>query len=343
VQVNQHTTIHVKVRPACALIILLIGTLLLVVGLIVSIAIDTTAIKLHTIWEAIFHYKSGILQYQIVRNLRLPRALASALVGACFAIAGAIMQGMTRNPLASPGLLGVNAGAAFALAICLAFYPSLSFQYLIIFSFVGATFSSGLVYGIGSIAKGGLTPVRLALAGVAVSSLLTAFSSEISIYYHIAQDIAFWHAGGVVGANWSQIKIMLPWVTGGMIGAFILSRSITVMSLGEDIATGLGQRIMLVKLAGSIIVLVLAGTAVSVVGPVGFVGLVIPHIVRILVGVNYRWIIPCSAVCGSLLMVWADIGSRVINYPFETPVGALIAIIGVPFFLYLARKERREL
>jgi iron complex transport system permease protein len=135
---------------------------------------------------------------------------------------------------------------------------------------------------------------------------------------------------------------MLPWMIGGLIGALILSRSITVLSLGEEVAAGLGHRTVWVKAAGTVIVLILAGTAVSVVGPVGFVGLVIPHLARFLVGVDYRWIIPCSAVLGALLMEVADIGARMINPPFETPIGAITALIGVPFFLYLARKERRE-
>ncbi len=273
----------------------------------------------------------------------MPRALAGAMVGACFATAGAIMQGMTRNPLADPGLLGVNAGAGFVLALCFAYLPGLPFHQLILFSFAGAALGAGLVYGIGSLAKGGLTPVRLALAGAAVGALLVALSEGIAIYYHIAQDLAFWYAGGVAGTKWLQVNILAPWVAAGMTGALLLSRSITVLSLGDEIASGLGQRTGLVKLAGTAIVLVLAGAAVSAVGSIGFVGLVIPHVARYLVGVDYRWIIPCSAMLGSLLMVLADIGARMINPPYETPVGAIIALIGVPFFLYLARKERREL
>ncbi|MDD9266117.1 FecCD family ABC transporter permease [Paenibacillus sp. GCM10023248] len=330
-------------RPLVATLIIFGGLAALLLGLAVSVSVGAADIKLATVWEAVFRFNPELTQHQIIQELRLPRALAGALVGVGFAVSGAIMQGMTRNPLADPGLLGINAGAGFVLALCFAFFPGLPFRYLILFSFVGAAIGTGLVYGISSIAKGGLSPVRLALAGAAVSALLVALSEGIALYFHISQDLAFWYAGGVAGTKWLQVKIVWPWIVAGVIGALMLSRSITVLSLGDEIAAGLGQRTGWVKLAGMLLSLVLAGTSVSAVGAVGFVGLVIPHVARALVGVDYRWIIPCSAVLGALLMVTADIGARLINPPFETPIGALIALIGVPFFLYLARQERREL
>lgn len=330
-------------RPLVASFIIFGGLAALLLGLAVSVSVGAADIKLSTVWEAVFHFNPKLTQHQIIQELRLPRALAGALVGVGFAVSGAIMQGMTRNPLADPGLLGINAGAGFVLALCFAFFPGLPFHYLILFSFAGAAIGTGLVYGISSMSKGGLSPVRLALAGAAVSALLVALSEGIAIYFHISQDLAFWYAGGVAGTKWLQIKIVWPWIVGGIIGALALSRSITVLSLGDEIAAGLGQRTGWVKIAGMLLALVLAGTSVSAVGAVGFVGLVIPHVARALVGVDYRWIIPCSGILGALLMVTADIGARMVNPPFETPIGALIALIGVPFFLYLARKERREL
>lgn len=184
--------------------------------------------------------------------------------------------------------------------------------------------------------------MRLTLAGAAVGALLLAITEGIAIYYKIGQDLAFWYAGGVAGTKWLQIQIVWPWVVGGLLGAIVLSRSITLLSLGDDVAAGLGQRTGLVKAAGVIIVLLLAGTAVSAVGSIGFVGLIIPHISRFLVGVDYRWIIPCSAVLGSLLMVLADIGGRLINPPQEVAIGIIIAVIGVPFFLYLVTRMKGE-
>ncbi|MBN3527266.1 FecCD family ABC transporter permease [Paenibacillus apiarius] len=335
--------IQFRSRPWAATLILIGGLIALVLGIGLSVSFGAADIKLSVVWEAIFSFNPDVTQHQIIQELRLPRVLGGAMVGACFAVAGAIMQGMTRNPLADSGLLGLNAGAGFMLAICFAFFPGMPFMYLIMYSFLGAGVGAGLVYGIGSLAKGGLTPVRLVLAGAALSALLSALSEGIALYFRIGQDLAFWYAGGVAGTKWYQLKIMFPWIAVALAGAIALSRSITLLSLGEDIAKGLGQRTRLVKLAGMVIVLVLAGAAVSVVGAVGFVGLIIPHLTRYLVGVDYRWIIPCSAVLGSLLVVFADLAARMVNPPYETPIGALIALLGVPFFLYLARKERREL
>ncbi|WP_410772425.1 FecCD family ABC transporter permease [Fontibacillus sp. BL9] len=330
-------------RPLAATLILIGGTAVLLLSIALSICFGAADIRLPVVWSAFFHFDQAATQHQIIWELRLPRVLGGALVGASFAVAGAIMQGMTRNPMADSGLLGLNAGAGFALALCFAFFPGLPFLYLILYSFVGAGLGAGVVYGVGSLAKGGLTPIRLILAGSALSALLSALSEGIALHFNVGQDIAFWVAGGVAGTKWYQLKIMVPWVGGALLGAIVLSRSITMLSLGEDVAKGLGQRTGLVKLTATVIVLILAGSAVSVVGPVGFVGLIIPHLTRYLVGVDYRWIIPCSAVLGSLLVVLADLAARMINPPYEVPIGALISLIGVPFFLYLARKERREL
>ncbi|MCS7459112.1 iron ABC transporter permease [Paenibacillus doosanensis] len=332
-----------RTRPLAATLVLVGGMAALIVGLIASISLGAADIRFLTVWQAVFHFNPDLTQHQIIQELRLPRALAGAMVGACFAVAGAIMQGITRNPLADSGLLGINAGAGFALAVCFALLPGLPFLYLIMYSFIGAAIGAGMVYGIGSLTKNGMTPVRLALSGAAVGALLVALSEGIALYFRIGQDLAFWYAGGVAGTKWLQLKIMFPWVAAALVGSLMLSRSITVLSLGEELAQGLGQRTGRVKLMAMVLVLVLAGAAVSAVGAVGFIGLVIPHIVRALVGVDYRWIIPCSAVMGGLLMVIADICARMIHPPYETPIGALIALIGVPFFLYLVRKERREL
>lgn len=330
----------ITTRPWAAIVIILGGTASLVLLLALSISVGAADIKLLTVWEAVFRFNPENAHHQIVQEIRLPRAMAGALVGAGFAVAGAMMQGMTRNPLASPGLLGVNSGAAFALAVCFAFYPNTPFHYVIMFSFVGAAAGTGIVYGIGSMAKGGLTPVRLVLAGAAVSALLSSLSEGIAIISNVAQDLAFWYAGGMSGTKWLHVKMIAPWIGGGIACALLLSRSITLLSLGDEVAAGLGQRTAAVKAAGAVVVLIIAGAAVAVVGPVGFVGLVIPHIARFLVGVDYRWVIPCSAVLGALLLVLSDIAARMVNPPFETPVGAITAIIGVPFFLYLARKGR---
>lgn len=332
-----------KSRAWAAGLIIVFGTGLLFLLMAFSITKGAAEIPLSTVWEALRHFNAENTHHLIVVDLRLPRVLASALVGAAFAVAGAVMQGVTRNPMADSGLMGLNAGAGFALSICFAFFPGISYIQLIMFSFLGAALGAALVNGIASLRRGGATPMRLVLAGAAVSALLAALSQGIALYFNVAQNIMFWTTGGVAGSNWQQIRIMSPWIAAALLGAIVLSRSISVMSLGEDVAKGLGLNTAIVNALCSLIVLMLAGASVAVVGAVGFVGLVIPHLARFLVGVDYRWIIPSSAVMGGLLVVLADLGARMLNPPFETPIGALIALVGVPFFLYLARRQRRAL
>jgi iron complex transport system permease protein len=330
-------------RPVTAIFIIIGGLVALVFSLGLSVSFGAMDIKFTMVWEAIFHFNSDLKEHQVIQELRLPRVLGCMLVGSAFAVAGAIMQGMTRNPLADSGLLGLNSGAGFALALCFAFAPGLPYPYIILFSFLGAAVSTIVVVGLSASVRGGLTPTRMVLAGVTLSALLTALSEGIALYFRIGQELAFWYAGGVAGIRWEQLKIMFPWVGVALIGAMVLSRSITMLSLGEEVSKGLGLRTGPVKLAGVIIVIMLAGAAVSVAGAVSFIGLLVPHFARKLVGVDYKWIIPTSAVLGALLVVLADLAARMVNPPFETPIGTMIAVIGVPFFLYLANKEKREL
>jgi len=339
---NTHTiswTGGIKSRPFVALLLIIGGLIFLVFCLALSISVGAADIGLSAVWKAVFHFDPQVTQDQIIHDLRMPRALTSALVGAAFAVAGALMQGMTRNALADPGLLGINAGAVFLLAICFAFFPGLSFWGLVIASFAGACLGAGLVYGIGSMAKGGATAARLTLAGAAVGALLVALSQGVAFYFGLSQDLAFWLVGSVSNTTWLQVQVLFPVIAVGLLGALLLSRSVTLISLGEEVAISLGQRVRLVKLLGMLLVLVLAGASVSTVGPIAFVGLVVPHVARYFVGVDYRWIVPCSAVFGALLMVLSDLGARMIHPPYETPIGAVIALIGVPFFLCLTRKE----
>lgn len=333
----------IQARPVRALLTIVLGLAAIILFIGVSIAVGAADIHLQTVVDAIFKFDPDSTQHNIIQELRIPRSLADVLIGAAFAVSGAVMQGMTRNPLADSGLLGINAGATFMIALSLAFFPSMSYGGTILFSFVGAAMATGLIYGTSYLGKAKITPVRLVLAGAAITSLLTALSQGIAIHFRLSQDLAYWVAGGVAGIKMSQLIGVLPWIVGALIGAMLISKSITLISLGDDIASGLGQKTGLVKLFGGIIVLILAGASVSVAGPIGFVGLVVPHMVRYIVGVDYRYIIPCSAVLGGLLMLLADIGARTINPPHETPISALFALVGVPFFLYIARKTGRGL
>ncbi|MFF2911366.1 FecCD family ABC transporter permease [Paenibacillus sp. NPDC057934] len=337
------TDLPITSRPTAAIVILIIGLGGILFGLALSISVGAADIRLSTVWEAVFHFNPDIRQHQVIWELRIPRSLAGALVGACFAVAGAMMQGMTRNPLADSGLLGLNAGATAALALAFAFTPSMPFTLIMLFCFIGAALAALLVFGIGSLSRNGLTPIRLTLAGAAVSALLLAVSQGVAILFHLSQDLTFWLAGGVAGTTWGQLKIMATPILVALVVAMMMSRSITLLSLGSEVAAGLGQNTKLVQAGGMVTVVVLAGTAVSAVGPIAFVGLLIPHITRYLVGIDYRWVIPCSAVLGSLLLIFADIGARLLNAPYETPIGALISLLGVPFFIYLASRRKGAL
>ncbi|WP_164669526.1 FecCD family ABC transporter permease [Virgibacillus doumboii] len=302
-----------------------------------SISLGVADINLSTVWQAIFHFNSELTSHQIIQELRLPRSIAAALVGAFLAVSGAIMQGMTRNPLASPSIMGVTHGAAFALVITLAFFPAASNLGITFASFIGAGLAVMLVFMVGSFSASGLTPVKLALAGVAIGTLLSSVSSVIALHFQLEKQLGFWLAGGLSGTTWTSIQILLISGGIGLFIAFTVAKSITVLNLGEDVAAGLGQNNSLIKILGILTVLILTGAAVSVAGAVGFLGLIVPHMTRFIMGTDYRWIIPASALFGALLLVLSDILARLINAPFETPVGAITSLIGVPFFLYLAR------
>jgi iron complex transport system permease protein len=332
-----------QARRLIGTIILIAGTLLLIFSIGLSIIFGVSDISLGTVWNSIFHYDTTNTSHQIIQRLRLPRAVAAVLIGAMLAASGAIMQGMTRNPLASPQIMGVTSGATFMIAIALVFLPGLSNVNLLLFAFAGAGLGLGLVFGVGLLARTGLTPVKLALAGTAITALLGSFSNALAIHFDVARDLSFWYAGGVANVQWDTVKLLFPAAVIGMILALFISGSVTTLSLGEDVATGLGLKTGAVKVAGVLVVLILTGAAVSVGGTIGFVGLVIPHITRFIVGPDYRWIIPCSAILGGILLNFADILSRMVNPPFETPVGALTALIGVPFFIYLARREGKNI
>lgn len=330
-------------RPIIGTAILVFGILLLIFSLMLSISVGAASIDFASVWRSVFQYDSAREADQIIGSIRLPRELGAAVVGAAFAVSGAIMQGITRNPLADPGLLGLNAGASLALSLVFAFQTGFSYAFIMFMSFIGAGLGASMVFGLGSLSRGGMSPLRITLAGAAVSALLTALGEGIALYYKTSQNLAFWTAGGVSGTTWLQLKFVFPIVAGGVILAILFSRQLTILSFGQEVAIGLGQRTGLTKAVLMLVVLILAGAAVSLAGSIAFVGLMVPHIVRFLVGTDYRWIIPCSAVLGSILLVLADTAARMVNAPFETPLGAIVSMAGFPFFLYLARKRGRKL
>lgn len=311
--------------------------LLLVVMLLISIVCGAANISIMNVIRAIFTNEVND-QILIIRELRLPRELAALFVGAALAVSGAIMQGVTRNPLADPSLLGLTSGANMALAIVLATAVDVSFMSLIIICFIGAALGAALVFGIGSLQKGGFTPVRLVLSGAAVSTFLYAISQGVAINFHIAKDVSMWTSGGFVGTTWDHLSLVIPIIVIGVVIAIICSKQVTILSLSEEIAIGLGQKTILMKLLLFTIVVALAGVSVALAGNLVFIGLMIPHIARALVGVDYRFVIPASAVLGAVFMLLADTVGRVINAPFETSIAAIVALMGIPFFIFIVNR-----
>ncbi|WP_373291145.1 FecCD family ABC transporter permease [Paenibacillus marchantiophytorum] len=308
-----------------------------------AISFGAKDLTLGTVWSAVFQYDPTLTSHQIIHELRLPRVIGAAVIGAGFAVAGALMQGITRNPLADSGILGVNAGAAMMVALSFAFFPNLPYSALMFVSFIGAVASTAFIFLLGASTPGGLTPLRLTLAGAVVAAMLHSLSSGIAIYYDLNQDLAFWYAGGVSGVKWPQLKLLVPVIALAILGAMMISRSVSLIALGEDVSVSLGVQTKRTRLIGIALAVILAGVGVSAAGSIGFVGLVIPHIVRKIVGVDYRFIIPLSGLLGAILLVLADLGARMVHPPKELAISLMVAMVGVPFFLYLARKERRAL
>ncbi|VDH00307.1 Iron-uptake system permease protein FeuB [Lysinibacillus sphaericus] len=311
----------------------------LVASLFLAMILGAANISVSDVWLAIIGDTSK--NSLILREIRFPRELAALLVGSALAVSGAIMQGMTRNPLADPGLLGLTAGANAALAIAIALVPSLNYYGIMIACFLGAAAGALVVFGIASAKRGGFSPFRLVLAGAAVSTFFFAVAEGVGIYFKVSKDISMWTAGGVIGTTWSQLQIITPVIVIGIGVGLILSKQLTLLSLNEEVAVGLGQHTFRIKMILFILTILLAGSAVALVGNLAFVGLMIPHIVRAIVGTDYRFILPMSAVVGGAFMLLADTLGRTMNAPYETPVASLVAVMGLPFFLIILRKGGR--
>lgn len=322
---------------------LLISTILLICSLFFALSFGAKSLPLSTIWEAIWQFDESNVEHQVLHSVRFPRVLASALVGAAFAVAGTLMQGVTRNPLADVGVLGINAGATFVVAISFVIFPNIPFTLLMILSFIGATCTTLFIFFLGMNAPGGLTPLKLTLAGTVIASMLHSLTAGIAIYFELSQDLAFWYAGGVAGVEWPQLIAIAPIIVTVLIAAMLLGKSLSIMAMGEEMAINLGLNTKRIRILAILFALLLAGVSVAAVGSIAFVGLVIPHIARKFVGVDYRFVLPISALLGALLLVIADLVARTIDPPKEFAIGVIVAMIGVPFFLMIARKEKRAL
>lgn len=304
-----------------------------------SLFIGIRYISLDDITLSFTNYDPNSIGQMIVQTLRLPRMIAGIVVGISFAVSGALMQGVTNNPMASPSILGINAGASFGLAVGMILFPYLTLNGSILFSFGGAALATMFILALAKRVGGKATPVYLALAGTAISAVFVAVTHMLVVYFQVAQELSFWTAGGISGIRMEQVLLVLPWTLIGILIAMYVSKSVTLLSFGEEVAIGLGSNLNRVRVLSGLTVLILSGSAVALAGPIGFVGLVIPHITRKLVGIDYRLVIPFSALFGAVLVMIADVVARIVNPPFETPLGAITALVGVPFFIYLTNRK----
>jgi iron complex transport system permease protein len=313
---------------------------LLAVVVLLGIAVGARSIALPDVWAALVSPTGGE-DDAVVRSLRLPRTLLGVVAGAALGVAGALIQGHTRNPLADPGLLGVSAGAAFAVCVAVYAFGISSLTGSVWFALAGALVASVVVFALGTLGDGGGTPVTLALAGAAVSAFLTALTSALVLTDQSTLDAyRFWVVGSLVGRGGDVAGQVLPFLAVGLLLALVNARALNTLQLGEDVARGLGQRIGPARVTGVAAVTLLTGAAVAVTGPLAFVGLVVPHLARAITGPDHRWLLPYAALLGALLLVAADVAGRVVARPGELPVGLVLAVVGAPFFIALVRRRR---
>jgi len=319
-----------------------IGFGVTIVILIVLMSISIVYGYTNTTWQISFNAFTnfdGSTEHIVIRTVRLPRALIAAAVGASLAIAGVLMQALTKNPLSSPDILGVNAGAALTVVIAITIFGVSNLQLFTWVSFIGAAIAAISVYMIGSVGRDGLTPMKLTLAGAAMTAMIASLTQGLLVSNEALLDqVLFWLAGSVAGRSLDNLVAVLPYLVLGWVLAQLVSGKMNVFSMGEDVAKGLGLNTAILKITIGIIIVLLAGGSVAVAGPIGFIGIVIPHVTRFIVGIDHRWLIPYAALNGAILLIAADIASRYILMPQEVPVGVMTAIIGTPFFIYIARK-----
>ncbi|MBL89013.1 MAG: iron ABC transporter permease [Actinobacteria bacterium] len=316
----------------------LISIFFLLFSVFLSLRYGALEISWTTTWKAVFDYDITEHDQVVIRELRAPRTMIGIAAGSCLAVAGALTQGITRNPLGSPGLLGINAGAAFAIVTAISIADIVTAAGYVWFAFLGATMAAILVYSVAHVGGKGATPVKLALAGVIVTTLLGAWISSLLLLDQETLDEArFWLAGSISGRGTDELMVILPLIIAGLIMGLMMGKQVNLMNLGEDIAVSLGQRVSLVRAIAGTIIIVLSGSAVAIAGPIAFVGLAIPHMVRSLVGPDYRWILFYCLFFGPCLLLCADVIGRLVVPSSELQAGIVTAVVGAPFLIYLVR------
>lgn len=310
----------------------------LAVVAVLGIAVGAKQIPLDQVWHGVFHY-TGTDTDVVVRDVRFPRTLLGLLVGAALGLAGTVMQALTRNPLADPGVLGINAGASAAVVTAISFFGVTSLSGYVWCAFAGAAVVSVAVYVLGGTRSA--TPVRLALAGTALTAVLVGYLNAVNLMDTAALDkMRFWTVGSLAAATMPTVTRIAPFLAVGAVLALLLARPLNALALGDDQARALGTRLTRTRVLAMVTVTVLCGGATAACGPIVYVGLMVPHVVRALTGPDLRWVLPYSAVLSPVLLVGADVLGRVVARPGELQVGIVTALAGGPVFIYLVRRRR---
>ncbi len=325
-------------KTALPAIILSIAPAAVLLMIVVSVLYGAKSISAGDAWDAFFRFDPGNVDHQIIRASRLPRVFGALLIGAFLAVSGALMQGMTRNYLASPSIMGVSDGSMFAVTAGMVLLPNTGSVSLIVLSMIGSAIGAGLVFGIAWMIPNGMSPVRLAILGTIIGTFLSGIAQAIASYYQISQGVSFWYNARLHQIDPHMIKLAIPFALVGLGLAIAVSKPVTLLSLGDDVSANLGVRIKLIKGLTMLAVVILTGVSVALAGKIAFVGLIVPHIARMLSRtVDYKWLVPVSGVLGGLFLAFCDVLARFVNSPFETPIGVVAALFGVPFFLYLIK------
>jgi len=315
-----------------------VAVAVLVLVCLASIGIGAKALPLSDVWHGLFHY-AGSGDDVLVREVRVPRTVLGLLVGAALGLAGAVMQALTRNPLAEPGILGVNAGASAAVVSAISFFGITSLTGYVWFAFAGAAIVSVAVYFLGGSRSS--TPVRLALAGTAVTAALYGYVNAVQLLDSAALDrLRFWQVGSLASANTETVGKVWPFIAAGVVLTAFIARPLNALEMGDDTARSLGANLTRTRVLAMLAVTLLCGAATAACGPIVFIGLMIPHLVRTLTGPDLRWILPYAAVLSPVLLLGADVVGRVIARPAELQVGIVTALIGGPVFIHLVRRKR---
>lgn len=312
----------------------------LAAAVVLSLGVGSVTVAWDTAVAALVDF-DGSSQHLIVRSLRLPRTVIGLGVGASLAVAGVAMQAITRNALASPTILGVNAGASFAIVTAVFLLDVVTPSMYVWCAFGGALVASVAVYAIAAVGRDGATPVKLALAGAVTTALLGSWISAVLVFdQRTLDEVRFWLAGSLAGRDLTVLGQVAPFMAVGLVAGLAMARQFNTLALGEQVAGGLGQRTGLVRAAGTVVVVLLAGASVAAAGPVAFIGLAVPHAVRTVVGPDHRWLLPYSAVYGPVLLLSADVLGRIVLRPSEIQVGIVTALVGAPVLIHLVRHRR---